>query len=243
MKHSSLSIWFLSLSCLYITATRLSGQGSSGQSTFQNWDFESTTVQTPPPRQSSVVPFATAFPGWSGIVGGVPQSSALVNGFSLGGAFISLSGPKSLTPVIDGKYSALLIGTDSGPPMSASISQSGVVPAGTESIQMKVSSFINLTTPGFFSVTLGGSTIPMVPLSVSASYTLWGGNIGLFAGSMETLTITAPIPPTPNENNVTLDDISFSTQFVPEPGTLALWGLGGSLMAVLLRRRTKNEKL
>lgn len=82
-------------------------------------------------------------------------------------------------------------------------------------------------------INLGGQTVNMVPLARFPSYKLYGGDISSLAGEVATLSITEPPPPhgiTP-PSWVLLDDIVSSPQMVPEPGVLALFTLGASLIA------------
>ena len=88
-----------------------------------------------------------------------------------------------------------------------------------------------------FTVTLGGQTINMVPLQAFPAYTTYGGDVSGLAGLVAQLSVTAP--PTGVPNAVLLDNIRFSSQFVPEPGIFGLCALGALLLGwrVLARRR------
>jgi hypothetical protein len=213
------------------------------QGTFQDLDFEEATVSGYQPV--SVVPTTAAFPGWevysTGAGGTTPLSSVWYDGVSLGGAAVSIIDnypPFGLSP-LDGNYSAFLFG--GGPEQnlsSVSISQTGTVPPGTLSIQ-----FDGNVSGAPFTVTLGNTTIDMVPLQSFVHYDLWGGNIpASMAGQSETLTITEPppigtVPPSMFE----LDDITFSTtSVIPEPSPLALAGIGSILFA--LYRQTAQRR-
>jgi hypothetical protein len=234
-------VWLI-VSPLIIGSLR--GQGNLGSSDFVNLDFEQAQVAPGGPANGGFISFATAFPGWSGSVGGNPLTQATYNLISLGGAEVGIMGSAAnvsvkgaTTPVLDGQFSALLTG-GANPPgglAAASLSQSGLVPAGAESLQMKVGNGWG----GSFAVTFGAVPISMIPLSRTVAYTIYGGSIDGFGGLNKLLTITSP-GSEPNPNFVLIDDITFSTQFVPESGTLTLIGLGGVFMGFSLRRKGES---
>ena len=201
-------IWFgVALLALLPSA---SGQG------FINLDFESANVSGYPPN-SRDVPVSSALPGWSayyynnsGETNAVTQVG--YDFLSLGSAGITVvdASAQALLP-IQGNYSAILFGSLG---YSLGISQTGLVPKGTDSLLMDVYAFDG------FEVTLGGQTIDMIPLQTFANYTLYGGDISSFAGDVETLSLIAP--PTRTPNGVEFDSIVFSPSSVPEPSVLCL---------------------
>jgi hypothetical protein len=215
--------------------------GAAGQGNFQNLGFESANLSGPP---QIGVPIGTALPAWSASfsspgVGTNAVTQVWFDGPSLGGTAISLIDANTgsgFTP-IQGRYSVALFGWPSGMfsptgnPTYATISQTGLVPSGTESLLMDVNAWYG------FTVTLGGQTINMVPLQAFPAYTTYGGVVSGLAGLGAQLSITAP--PTGVPNAVLLDNIQFSTQFVPEPGIFGLCALGALLLGwrVLARRR------
>jgi hypothetical protein len=110
------------------------------QDTFENLNFELAnpgTLTHEPPYSSFAnnVPVANALPYWSVFYGDVQQSTINVNDPSLGATAVTLY--TTGYPVIDGNYSALLQGGllyISDIPASASISQTGLIPAGMQSL-------------------------------------------------------------------------------------------------------------
>ena len=143
------------------------------------------------------------------------------------GDFIALIGPQSQP--IDGNYSLLLSvdGFAGGPAIS--LEQTGMIPSGANSVE-----FVTLN-PGLFSVSINGSPITVTPLSQSGYIVSYGGNISRFAGTTATLQFTALA----NSYGLELDDISFSSQSVPEPGTLALASLGGLALVSAARKKRR----
>jgi hypothetical protein len=201
---------------------------------FVNLNFESANVSGFSPN-SSDVPISSALPGWSGFYGSTPVNQVWYDGISLGGTVISVVdtnvSPSSFDP-IQGVYSAYLFGGSSA---AATISQTGLVPTGTKSLQVEIQS---RGTP--FDVTLGGQTLNMLPLQTSSAFTLYGANIpNSFAGSSETLSFTSPIPSGVPPNFLEVDDIIFSQNGVPEPGTLTLASCGTILFGCHRWRRKR----
>lgn len=220
--------------CLILLCVALPAQG---QGTFENLDFESANIAGYPVN-SSHVPITLAIPGWSGFYGTNQTSDVWYDGVSLGGVMISVVDSNvaqyGFSP-LQGKFSAALFGGIGGigTPLAATISQTGLVPAGTKSLQA-----IWWSEDGNPVVTLGGQTINMVPLASYPTYTLYGGDISSFAGEVETLSITEPPPAQGSPSMLELDNIQFSDQAIPEPGVFGLFALGALVLIWrVLRRR------
>jgi hypothetical protein len=97
-----------------------------------------------------------------------------------------------------------------------------LVPGDAQSLEFKAAA----NTP--FTVSLDGTSLPLVVLGEGASYTLYGANISGFSGKTETLAITAlAAPSTPDF----FDSFVFSPSFVPEPNVISLAALGGMALA------------
>jgi hypothetical protein len=126
---------------------------------------------------------------------------------------------------------------------TSSISQTGLIPATTRSIQFLLKSppvaggFI----PANPMVTIDGIPLSIFPQSVSGGIVTMVGDVSGYAGSTVDLTFlcqgTAGAFPL-SENIFTLDDIRFSTQSVPEPSTLGLLGLAVASLCTHTRCRT-----
>jgi hypothetical protein len=201
-----------------IICTQACGQGS-----FQNLNFESTTVLSLPSGQTTTVSTLDGLPGWTAYLGGSQTSAILHNGITLGDASISILGPSwngFQATIIDGNYSAALKAGDlNGDQLSASIEQTGMVPPDAKSIQLKVQPFaFNY----LFGVSLGSQSIPMVVLSQRGNILLLGGDVSNYAGKLEELRLSSINTPNTPFGAVTVDDIVFSSQPIPEPSTTAL---------------------
>ena len=198
------------------------------QGTFQNLNFElADPVSSGDPSE---VTAASAFPFWTVTIGGVLQSQVSYNGGSLGAPEVTLLGPPPPppgNPVIDGNYSVLLTG--SGVPSLPAISQTGLIPAGTQSLLFEAAPGL-----GTLDVLVGSQIVPITAVGSGANYTLYGANISAWADDTEELTFSAQ-DTTSGLNNWVIDDISFSTQAVPEPNPFALTGVGGLLFALYRR--------
>ena len=185
------------------------------QGAFTNLDFEHPVLPLNP--VNSQVPAEDAIPGW------VPNTSVLYNTVSLGAPAVSLQGPGSLEPILQGNYSVLIQGSSGGAPGSADIAQTGQVPVGALSIDLLVSTF-----SGPPQVTFDGTGIPLLELGANANYITLGGDISAFAGQTGELRFTV----LPNSGETLLDDIQFSPTAVPEPAAWALLAAGGALMGM-----------
>ena len=129
---------------------------------------------------------------------------------------------------LDGSYSLVLLSGHSSPADSTSpwvhawIAQTGAIPAGTTSFEMLAT--------GDFSVSINSTAIQMINMGGN----LYGGNVAQFAGQTATLLIMNQSSQL--QNPVILDDLSFSAQPAPEPGSASLLGLGGLACVIGYRR-------
>jgi hypothetical protein len=203
---------------------------------FVNLDFESANIPSGTAINSSIS-VTDALPGWtasfsSPTTGIIIDSMVNYDSFSEGGPIISVNdtnldlsgfGPTS------GKYSVYLFSGNQGNTLyTASISQTGLVPGGTESLQFQVGIG---TSP--FTVSLGGETINVVPLQTFSAYTLYGGDVSSFADEGEPLTFTETFPTMGSPPGMlSLDNIIFSASPVPEPGTGGLILCGAVLFGL-----------
>jgi hypothetical protein len=212
-------------------------KSARAQGTFENLDFESADVASYAP-DSTDVPVSDALPGWGAFYGNTQMTQVSYDDISFGGAEISVidSHAFAFAP-LQGMYSAFLFGgvANNSTLESVAISQTAVVPAGTQSLGFDAYVF-----GAPFVVTLGGQTIntsllEMFPKSgTTPAYALYGGNIpASFAGLTAALTFTEPPATGVQPSELELDNIAFSPIAVtPEPGALALMGMGGLLFAL-----------
>lgn len=245
---AALAFW--SVAILFSLLQTVSGQG------FTNLNFELASVVSAPPGYTPVdanlpISAAAALPYWivredgtvCTAIWGAPNaldetSVALVSGGSY----------PNYTP-LQGAYSVQLYAYADAPAdyfHNASISQTGLVPFGTHSIQ-----FLMFSPPvagGVIQanpvVTLNGTLINLSPISTSGGVVTMAGDVSAFAGTTANLTIlcagVSGSPPL-NENVFALDAISFSPTSIPEPsvfGLFALTALGGLLLGF---RRWQNS--
>ncbi len=211
---------------------------TSAQGTFQNLDFEQANpvIVVGGSYYPYSVTTASALPYWTVTIGGVQQTQITENDPSIGYPWVVLAGPglgSGIIPPIDGSYSVLLQG--SFPASIPSISQTGTIPAGTKSLLFEAHSG-----SGALDVLLGTQIVPFVAVGIGPNYTLYGANISAWAGQTEQLAFAACESST-GLNNWVIDDISFSTTVVvPEPGPLALTGVGAVLFALCRRFAAKR---
>ena len=204
---------------------------------FVNLNFESANIPngTSP---GSYIPISDGLPGWSGYYTSSTSTNVATQvayeGISLGGNVISIIDTNvgfGFSP-IQGTYSAFLFGGGSGTYYAATISQTGLVPAGTATLLMDASFF-----GANFVVKIGGETISMIPLQNFSNYTIYGADISSFAGTTTTLSFTEPPATGVQPGGLLLDNIQFSSTPVPEPSDLALLVLGGLFLGYMYRRK------
>ena len=199
---------------------------------FKNLDFESATlVRAVGDVYPATVQFAAAFPGWTVTIVGALDTNALHDNMALDSAAISIIDTNSIIPpagaVIDGRYTALLqsgLGYSNGVMFATdtTLSQTGLVPPGTKSLQFKAVEAFDRS--GTMAVTLGGQALPLTSLRSGTNYTLYGADVSQWAGQTAQLSFTVfGENPHVNVENLYLDDIQFSTQPVRAAPPAILW--------------------
>jgi hypothetical protein len=209
---------------------------AAGQGTFQNLAFESGS---PGPTSPNTVSFDAAFPGWTGYMAGIQQTTALYNRVALDTSAISLidqgwSSYLGSAGVIEGRYTAVLqagLGLSSGTPANVAISQTALVPAASQSLRFEAYGPGSVSTALPLFVMLGGQRLSFIPLGSGSNYTLYGADIHTLAGQSAELAFTVPAEdPHLNNNYVFLDAIQFSNLPIPEPSAFGLSVLGALLL-------------
>lgn len=195
------------------------------QSIFQNLDFESPTFISIPNDPYDRVQFQAAMPGWTGYIGSSPINWILHNDLFLSNLGISILGPDypSAGP-IHGHYFVMLQGNSAIP---AAITQTGMVPLTAASVRFYSDSpFASFNT---LNLSFAGNSVPIYNLGgVGGYWYTWGGDISAFAGQTGELRFSG---------GGYLDYIQFSSQPIPEPGSLALLGAGGLALVWRFRRK------
>ena len=172
-------------------------------------------------------------PGWSAYVGTNQLSQVGHNAITLGAANVGVWGPDygfTFQPPepLQGAYTAILQpGGFDGQGLSASIAQTGLIPASAKSMQFLA--FLGYTND--LIVTVGGQAVSVVPLG-SGSF---GCDVSAFTGSVEEIDFTI-LDSDGNDLNF-LDAITFSMESIPEPSTFLLAALGGVSLVAFLRRK------
>lgn len=235
-KHITIAAWaFWAVTISFSLLQTVSGQG------FANLDFEQATITSAPSGYTpsdaqNPISAADALPYWT-----VSEDSTICN--AIWGAPVALDETSvalvsgSYSP-IQGSYSVQLSAYADAPSdlyRSSSISQTGLIPIGTQSIQFLIASPSQAgIVPPNPMITLNGALISLFEISQSGGVITMAGNVSAFAGNPATLAIlceatTGGTFPA-NENYFNLDGIQFSTQSVPEPSAFALAALGALLL-------------
>jgi hypothetical protein len=213
MQKQKLLLWVV------VVATKVC---ASAQGTFQNLDFEQAKIIID--NAPALIAASDALPGWAVFADGVPLNEVQRDSVLFDGAGIADT-PSAL--LIDGNFSAILAGPGlSSVPMS--IAQSGTVPAGSESLRFLAGA------P--FLVSFAGHSIAIALLGPgNPNGLLYGGDISAYAGEYGQLVFQTYALSSGGVNP--LDDISFSTQPIPEPGALSILFVGALMLSRRPRRR------
>jgi hypothetical protein len=221
-------------SCLIL----LSALGARGQGTFENLNFENTTLTAilVNPESGFYATNAT-LPGWNWSPHltfgyGDPNTTVSFNNSALDAPAVTLHGITPYFSPIQGNYSVLLqsasysgglyiYGTNGG----GSVWQTGLVPTSSRSLLYSGGSSIQ--------VWFNGQRLSSMALSNTANYTVWGVDVSPYAGQSGELRFSANWP----SANM-LDDIQFSSTAVPEPSVLTLCGV--FILCIWLMKRRKH---
>ena len=196
------------------------GSGRCYSQSFMNLNFE---LASNLPGSGTYVYVTDALPGWSAYGGGSPLNEVYFasNTFTAAYTTVELEGGSL---ALSGDFSVGLF-------LNGSISQTGTVPAGTESLEFEASSPLSLA------VTLGGQALSYSALSVGTGYTVYGANIPTaMDGQTEALTFSM------GSSQTVLDNIAFSTMSIPEPPECAIIGLGAILFVARCGRKYRQVR-
>jgi PEP-CTERM motif len=212
----------------------LLGMRSGFSQGFLNLNFNSANIPAGT-TSGSTVPISEAIPDWTAYLGADQQTSVLYDDLAIGSAAIALLDSNSPAPgLIPGNNYTVVLqsGAGSSEDVSASIAQTALIPSTAQSIIFEAS----FPYAAGWQVTIAGQDIPVTEVSaINSSYAIYAGNVSPFAGQTDQLEFTALAGTGPSVN-MYLDEISFSTSPIPEPGVLGLSALGSLLLAWRNRR-------
>jgi hypothetical protein len=225
---------------------------------FKNLNFEScstTGLGNFPVFGETIpaVPVSTGLPGWKVTIGSAVQDYVAYNCWMLDYPTVIVTGPASGQGPglpIAGQYSLSLQATTlpandlNGPPIRASLSQTGTVPADAQSLVFVWDNgFAGFPSsyPSRCDVYINGAPLALTALASSGGRTTWAGDVSAWQGGTVDLMFALDPPAVPvgggRESWGSIDSIAFSSTIItPEPGTLGLLALGGAALLVLRRR-------
>ena len=207
--------------CLGVALARVC---AVAQGAFRDLDFEQATV-VPTYTGSPFIWAADAFPGWTAYAGGVPVNEVQLDSVLFDALGLDDGSSGAVPPAaLDGRFSAMLGGI-ALPGIPGSIGQSGVIPAGSESLRFLAG--------GELSVYFAGHALPLQVLGSGPNASeIYAADISAYAGQYGQLLFQA------GRGGIDgLDDITFSAQAIPEPGPAAIVGLGGVILCLRRQRR------
>jgi hypothetical protein len=202
--------------CAAIAFAVASGFSVYGQGSFQNLNFEATTLLQAQPL--GLVDANEALPDWSAFDGTNGPLSQVGFKAWIGGTPIALFATNGLTGTsIEGGFSVFLVGAGvnyPGGPLpftpACSIAQTASLPSTVQSIIFKAR-------PGtsILIVSLGGMNVPFSALSTKSDCTVYAGDVAPFAGRSLELKFTVGYRGT----GWNLDSVEFVNQSIPAPLT------------------------
>ncbi len=193
-------------------------------------DFEQAQIVSIPgsPYFPNDVVRANALPGWTTYEHFLGSNMIWHNALSAGSAAISIHDNAGSAPVMQGRYRIALQPYFTGTILTG-IGQVGTIPLSAQSVRW-------FQTAGLPLVSFAGQNLSIVHLYNEGAYSVYGANLAGLAGTTGELQFRGQGAYT---FGVYLDNITFSTQPVPEPSTYAMITLG--LTLALLRRRKQLE--
>lgn len=199
------------LHILCSTALLLGGARLAHGQAFINLGFENATITDLNPPLG---PLVATVPGWTWNISlAAPPDTVRFNDVALDAPATTLHGLNSpFRPAIAGSYSIVLQGgSTAGGGAGAAISQTGLIPLGTQSMQ-----YLGGTS---LQVSFAGQPLVPIVLATFPTYNVWGVDLSTFAGQVGQLRFNQPGLGGPSNVPAYLDDIRFSASPVPEPAT------------------------
>lgn len=212
---------------------------------FTNLDFESARIPSGAQPGSSV-PMGMAFPGWS--MGGQSNGFPIVkldvsydSSFSTYNVSIYDSHATDGIVPLQGNYSAVVV-TGGSQPLSMELSETGMIPIGTKSVLVEAASSLpgvplKIEVAAFPSGSGPFPAIMAVPLQTTPTYTVYGCDVSAFAGLTSSITLDFGSGPGDPLDKIEVDDVMFSPNAIPEPGTGSLLITGSVLLWAAVRTK------
>jgi hypothetical protein len=212
-----------------------------GQGTFQNLDFEQSTILSSHPSGYGFDTGIATVPGWTAYNDGVSSNysggmTLIYNDRPIDSPGICLEGADYPGErAIQGNYSVFLMSGSylyPGWPEGVQIRQSGRIPPTARSLTYWGDSY------GALRITFSGQVLLFSVMSSAPSYTVYGADVSAYAGQTGELLFNAYWP----YGGGMLDNIQFSNQRVPEPSVCSLSALGALLLGWSSLRRRRCQR-
>lgn len=218
----------------FILFVALAGIAVASAKDFENLNFDEGTL-SPGPINDGPQPIGTYLPGWTAHMGPQELTEVYFGYQSSAYGRVAVSPQERRPFTFEGRYGLLLQGgpefLSSSPAVPASISQVGLIPAGTKSLLFRS----DIASPT--EVRINGKAISLYAVEKVSFTTIYGVDVSDFAGQEVDLSFVNYANPA-EPGFAAIDSLQFSSSVtVPEPSTCALLGSGGLALLWAVRRR------
>ena len=158
--------------------------------------------------------------------GGTLGGDIIYDTVSLGDPAISIHDANGTIPILQGNYTVRLQPTFPSGAVFPAIGQFGTIPVTARSLQFYAD--------GFPAVLFGGQQLGLVTLATTPTYSLFAAEVSGFANQTGELRFSG---------DISLDNIFFSSQAIPEPSVPAFFALGTLFLTWRFLRQTRHQLL
>ena len=190
---------------------------------FVNLNFESAQIIF----NGYLLSVNDAFPGWTVTAPYITYDSPSLSGNSI--SIFDTKPPLNAPPIQGAYYAFLASGNTPGLGQTISLSQTGTIPVGAQSITF----WGNI---GGLQITFAGQSLAFSETGSTANYNIYAADISTIAGQTGQILFSLP----PYVSSATLDNIQFSSSSIPEPSVFGLLASGGLFFGLRCFRSPRN---